>query len=222
MTSLLARTTLTAMTTAFVVVVAVTPGVSDARNASTDSPGNVSGVDSDDSTPAGPESGPAGPFCASIPPEGEGSFEGMADDPVATAASNNPYLTTLTSAVQAAGLVDTLNGEGPFTVFAPNNEAFAAIPPADLDAILADTEWLTEILLYHVVSGQSLSAVDLAAAGSVQTAQGEELTFTTEADGSISINGGAATLTCSDITTQNATGTSSTRCSSPPHLSDTR
>ena len=73
--------------------------------------------------------GPEGPFCSSIPPEGEGSFVGMADDPVASAASNNPYLTTLTSAVQAAGLVDTLNGEGPFTVFAPNNEAFAKIPP---------------------------------------------------------------------------------------------
>ena len=67
--------------------------------------------------------GPEGPFCSSIPPEGEGSFDGMADDPVATAASNNPYLTTLTSAVQAAGLVDTFNGGGPFTVFAPNNEA---------------------------------------------------------------------------------------------------
>ena len=114
---------------------------------------------------AAPDGPPQGPFCASIPPEGEGSFVGMADDPVATAASNNPYLTTLTSAVQAAGLVDTLNGEGPFTVFAPNNEAFAAIPPADLDDILADTEWLTEILLYHVVIGESLSAADLVARG---------------------------------------------------------
>ena len=102
--------------------------------------------------------GPEGPFCSSIPPEGEGSFVGMADDPVASAASNNPYLTTLTSAVQAAGLVDTLNGEGPFTVFAPNNEAFAKIPPEDLDGILANTEWLTSILLYHVVIGESLSA----------------------------------------------------------------
>ena len=83
---------------------------------------------SGDTTATAASAGPQGPFCASIPPEGEGSFDGMADDPVATAASNNPYLTTLTSAVQAAGLVDTLNGEGPFTVFAPNNEAFAAVP----------------------------------------------------------------------------------------------
>ena len=117
---------------------------------------------SDDTTPVATNGAPEGPFCASIPPEGEGSFAGMADDPVATAASNNPYLTTLTSAVQAAGLADTLNGEGPFTVFAPNNEAFAAIPPADLDGILANTEWLTTILLYHVVIGESLSSADLA------------------------------------------------------------
>ena len=188
------------MTTAFVFVVAATPDLSEARSRSV---GGTSGTD--DTTPAAPETGPSGPFCASIPAEGEGSFAGMADDPVATAASNNPYLTTLVSAVQAAGLVDTLNGAGPFTVFAPNNEAFAAIPPADLDAILADTELLTQILLLHVVVGQSLSSADLIEAGSVETAQGADLVFTTGADGSISINDGAATLTCSDITTQNAT-----------------
>ena len=153
----------------------------------------------------GDDSGPQGPFCASIPPDGEGSFDGMADDPVATAASNNPYLTTLTSAVQAAGLVDTLNGEGPFTVFAPNNEAFAAVPAADLDAILADTDLLTDILTYHVIAGESLSSADLVEAGSVATVEGGELTFSAAADGSISINDGAATLTCSDITTGNAT-----------------
>jgi transforming growth factor-beta-induced protein len=176
----------------------------------------------DDTAAAAPGGAPQGPFCASIPPEGEGSFVGMADDPVATAASNNPYLTTLTSAVQAAGLVDTLNGEGPFTVFAPNNEAFAAIPPADLDDILADPVWLTEILLYHVVPGESLSAADLAAAGSVVTAQGDELTITTEPDGSLSINGGAAMLTCSDITTENATVHVIDAVLLPPHLMDTR
>jgi transforming growth factor-beta-induced protein len=164
----------------------------------------TSSASSDTTAPAG-DGGPQGPFCASIPPAGEGSFDGMADDPVATAASNNPYLTTLTSAVQAAGLVDTLNGEGPFTVFAPNNEAFAAVPEADLDAILADTDQLTEILTYHVVAGESLSSADLLEAGTVTTANGGELTFTAQDDGAISINDGAATLTCSDITTGNAT-----------------
>ena len=64
----------------------------------------------------------------------------MADDPAATAASNNPELSTLVAAVTAAGLVDTLNGAGPFTIFAPVNSAFEKIPAADLDAVLADTD----------------------------------------------------------------------------------
>ena len=148
---------------------------------------------------------PAGPFCASIPGDGEGSFVGMADDPVATAASNNPYLTTLSAAVEAAGLGDTLNGEGPFTILAPSNEAFADVPPSDLDAILADTELLTSILTYHVVAGESLSAADLAEAGSVTSVQGGELRFTADEDGALIINGGAAMATCWDITTANAT-----------------
>ena len=184
------------MAAAFVFVGAATPGIAEARS-------NIEGTG--DTTPAGEQNGPTGPFCASIPPEGEGSFAGMSDDPVATAASNNPYLTTLVSAVQAAGLVDTLNGEGPFTVFAPNNEAFAKIPPDDLDAILADTDLLTRILTYHVVAGQRLSSADLLDAGFAETVQGSDLVFTAASDGSITINDGAAMLTCADIQTQNAT-----------------
>ena len=86
---------------------------------------------------------PSGPLCDAVPTDGQGSFAGMTDDPAATAASNNPVLSTLVTAVDAAGLVDTLNGDGPFTIFAPTNDAFAAIPPADLDAVLADTDLLT-------------------------------------------------------------------------------
>jgi transforming growth factor-beta-induced protein len=149
--------------------------------------------------------GPQGPFCASIPPAGEGSFAGMADDPVATAASNNPYLTTLTAAVQAAGLVGTLNGEGPFTVFAPSNEAFAAIPPADLDAILADVSLLTNVLTYHVIAGQRLSLDELVAASPIKTAQGSDLMFTQGPDGTVTINGNMATVACANIPTANAT-----------------
>ena len=90
-------------------------------------------------TPAdGAAMAPSGPACASVPTDGEGSFDGMADDPAATAASNNPELSTLVAAVGAAGLVDTLNGEGPFTIFAPANSAFEKIPAADLEALLAD------------------------------------------------------------------------------------
>ena len=213
MTSRLVSRSLTALTTALVCVASATPGISEARS-------NVGATD--DTTPAGSATGPAGPFCASIPAEGEGSFAGMADDPVATAASNNPYLTTLVSAVRAAGLVDTLNGAGPFTVFAPNNEAFAKIPPADLDEILANTEWLTKILLMHVVIGESLSSAQLVDAGSVVTADGEVLTFTTDAAGSITINNGAAMLTCSDITTQNATVHVIDSVLVPAHLAESR
>ena len=197
--------------------VVAAPGLSEAgTDDSTTTTGGAS------TTVAVTNNGPEGPFCSSIPPEGEGSFVGMADDPVASAASNNPYLTTLTSAVQAAGLVDTLNGEGPFTVFAPNNEAFAKIPPEDLDGILANTEWLTSILLYHVVIGESLSAQELADRGSVETAEGDELTFSVGPEGWLSINGGAATLTCSGITTQNATVHVIDTVLVPPHLSESR
>ena len=152
---------------------------------------------------ATPGDGPQGPLCATLPVDGEGSLEGMADDPAGTAASNNPELSTLVEAVDAAGLADTLNGEGPFTIFAPANSAFAEIPAADLEAILADTDQLTSILGYHVIEGEALTAADLAAAGTGITVQGGELTFSAEADGSLSINAGAATVGCSNIVVGN-------------------
>jgi hypothetical protein len=89
---------------------------------------------------------PFGPGSASVPATGAGSFEGMATAPVATAASANPVLSTLVSAVQAAGLVDTLNSAQDITVFAPSNDAFAKVPAADLQALLADKEMLTQAL----------------------------------------------------------------------------
>ena len=136
---------------------------------------------------------------------GEGSFTGMADDPAATAASNNPELSTLVSAVQAAGLVDTLNGEGPFTIFAPANSAFAAIPEDDLAAVLADPSGqLTTILTYHVVAGEQLSSADLAELGTVTTVEGEDLTFSS-AGGALTINDGQGTVVCADVPTANAT-----------------
>ena len=82
---------------------------------------------------------PEGPACDQIAADGPGSSEGMADDPVATAASNNPLLSTLVSAVQEAGLVETLNGLEKATVFAPINSAFEAIPEEDLNAVMLGT-----------------------------------------------------------------------------------
>lgn len=92
---------------------------------------------------------------------------------------------TLVTAVQAAGLVDTLKGKGPLTVFAPTDEAFAKIPKADLDALLKDKAKLSAVLTYHVVSVQVL-AKDVKA-GEVATVQGSALTITT--DGGVKVNG---------------------------------
>ncbi len=144
-----------------------------------------------------------GPACSAVPSDGEGSLSGMADDPAATAASNNPELTTLVQAVTEAGLVDTLNGEGPFTVFAPVNSAFAAIPAADLQAVLADKELLSSILTLHVVPGEQLDSEALAEVDSVTTANGADITIDASGD-SVTVNG-QAEVVCANIPTANAT-----------------
>ena len=124
----------------------------------------------------------------------------MTDDTAATAASNNPLLSTLVTAVTEADLVDTLNSDGPFTIFAPVNDAFAAIPEDDLAAVLADKELLTSILTYHVIAGESLDAAALGAAGSAETVNGGTLEFS--ADGT-TVNG--RRVLCSNVVTANAT-----------------
>lgn len=86
---------------------------------------------------------------------------------------------TLVQAVQAAGLVETLSGEGPFTVFAPTDEAFAQIPQDMLQAVLANKEQLTAILTYHVVPGK-LMAADVVRSSQLQTVQGQSITVSTE------------------------------------------
>lgn len=144
-----------------------------------------------------------GPACSAVPSDGEGSLSGMADDPAATAASNNPELTTLVQAVTEAGLVDTLNGEGPFTIFAPVNSAFAKIPAADLQAVLADKELLSSILTLHVVAGEQLDSEALAEVDSVPTANGADITIDASGD-SVMVNG-QAEVVCANVPTANAT-----------------
>ena len=100
----------------------------------------------------------------------------QAKDIVDTAVAAGSFK-TLAAALGAAGLVDTLKGKGPFTVFAPTDEAFAKIPKADLEALLKDKAKLTSILTYHVVSGKVMAA-DVKA-GKVKTFQGSELTVST-------------------------------------------
>lgn len=104
------------------------------------------------------------------------TFSALAQDIVDTAVKAGNFK-TLVAAVQAAGLVDTLKGPGPFTVFAPTDEAFAKIPKATLDSLLADKAALTKVLTYHVVPGKVM-AKDVAA-GKVKTVQGQELTVAT-------------------------------------------
>ncbi|MBL0943825.1 MAG: fasciclin domain-containing protein [Hydrogenophaga sp.] len=99
-----------------------------------------------------------------------------AKDIVDTAVSAGSFK-TLVTAVQAAGLVDTLKGPGPFTVFAPSDEAFAKIPKDQLDALLKDKAKLTAVLTYHVVPGKVM-AKDVKA-GKVKTVQGGEITVGT-------------------------------------------
>jgi uncharacterized surface protein with fasciclin (FAS1) repeats len=87
---------------------------------------------------------------------------------------------TLATALQAAGLVDTLKGKGPFTVFAPTDEAFAKIPKADLDALLKDKAKLAKVLTYHVVPGKVM-ARDVAALKQAKTVEGQSIRIDTSA-----------------------------------------
>jgi uncharacterized surface protein with fasciclin (FAS1) repeats len=85
---------------------------------------------------------------------------------------------TLATALRAAGLIETLKGEGPFTVFAPTDEAFAKIPQADLQALLADKAKLTKVLTYHVVAGK-VTAADVAKLSSAKTVEGQSVSIDT-------------------------------------------
>lgn len=144
---------------------------------------------------------PFGPGCASVPKEGAGSFEGMAQDPVATAASNNPALSTLVTAVKQAGLVDTLNSAENITVFAPTNDAFAKIPKADLDKLLANKAELTKVLTAHVV-GERLTPAQLEK-GSFDTLAKTELT--TAGSGEQYTVNDSSKVVCGNVPTSNAT-----------------
>jgi uncharacterized surface protein with fasciclin (FAS1) repeats len=146
-------------------------------------------------------SGPFGAACSTVPASGPGSLDAMAQDPVATAASNNPELSTLVTAVKKADLVDTLNTAQGITVFTPTNDAFGALPKPTLDKALGDPKGLlTTVLTYHVVPGQ-LTPDQLA--GSHKTLQGS----TIQVSGSgqdFKINGNSSVV-CGNIKTANAT-----------------
>jgi uncharacterized surface protein with fasciclin (FAS1) repeats len=127
----------------------------------------------------------------------------MAMDPVTVAASNNPALTTLTAALSGklnpnVNLVDTLNG-GEFTVFAPTDDAFAKLPPATVDKLKADSDLLTKILTYHVVTGQADPAKVV---GEHETVEGGTVTVI-GSGADLKVN--EAGLVCGGVKTANAT-----------------
>ncbi|MGH4031542.1 fasciclin domain-containing protein [Actinomycetota bacterium Odt1-20B] len=176
---------------------------SDSKDKADTTPSATPSKQSDKASPpddAGNMSEPFGSACASVPKDGAGSFAGMAKDPVATAASHNPALSTLVSAVKKAGLVDTLNNAKDITVFAPTNDAFAKIPKADLDKVLNDKAQLTKILTYHVV-GKKLAPEDLES-GSFETLEKSKVT-TSGSGESYKVNE-MANVVCGNVKTANA------------------
>ncbi len=151
-----------------------------------------------------------GDACGEVPTSGEGSLDGMVDDPVATAASNNPLLTTLVSAVGAIdGLGDTLNSAEELTVFAPYDPAFAEIPEKDLNALVeggqqdGQDSQLYSILAHHVVGANADAS---AVVGEHETLAGDMLTVEGDTSGmTVSDGTVTATVLCGNIPTANAT-----------------
>lgn len=151
---------------------------------------------SDDSTaeasPTAATSAPASPA------------DGMTDEAsagtIVDVAAANPDFSTLVAAVTEAGLAETLGAEGPYTVFAPTDAAFEALPEGLVDALLLpeNKEVLTQILTYHVVAGEVMST-DIQP-GDVATVEGEDITITTE-DGGVQVNG--ATVSTADVEASN-------------------
>jgi uncharacterized surface protein with fasciclin (FAS1) repeats len=142
-----------------------------------------------------------GAACSAVPATGAGSFQGMATAPVATAASNNPVLKTLVTAVTAAKLGDTLNTAKDITVFAPTNDAFAAMDKATLDSAMADPSGLlSTVLTYHVVQGRLTPEM---LAGTHETLAGTDLTV--EGSGETFTVNGKAMVVCGNVETANAT-----------------
>jgi uncharacterized surface protein with fasciclin (FAS1) repeats len=203
------RTTLAA----FSIVAVAALGLAGCSAGSTDEPAaddettmSEEPMETEEETMADPAANLVGPGCAGYAeqvPDGAGSVEGMAQDPVAVAASNNPLLTTLVSAVSGelnpeVNLVDTLNGDE-FTVFAPVDDAFAKIDAATIETLKTDSDLLTSILTYHVVPGQ-LTPEEVV--GTQATVQGGSVEVTGSGD-ELMVND--ANVICGGVMTANAT-----------------
>ena len=146
------------------------------------------------------ESARFGPDCGMVPATGMGSFHGMAMDPVVTAASHNPLLTSFAAEVKAAGLASDLNSMHSFTVFAPANSAFSKLPHAEMNMMHSNAE-LTKILKHHIVSGR-VTPAKLASGMALTTLAGGSLTG---AKMGTVYEIGKASVICGNIQTANAT-----------------
>jgi len=146
------------------------------------------------------ESARFGPDCGMVPATGMGSFHGMAMDPVVTAASHNPLLTSFAADVKAAGLVSDLNSMHSFTVFAPANSAFSKLSHAEMSMMHGNAE-LAKILKHHIVSGR-VTPAKLASGMALTTLEGASLTGSKM--GSV-YEIGKADVICGNIQTANAT-----------------
>ena len=148
-----------------------------------------------------PEAQTYGAACGEVPTEGDGSFDGMATAPVASAASANPLLSTLVAAVGAADLVEPLNSAPALTVFAPANPAFEAFTKKQLNGLLKDKEALTGVLTHHVVAEQ-ISPDQLT--GEFETLAGDTITINGSGE-EATVGDEKATVLCGNIPTANAT-----------------
>ena len=203
------RSTLTAATIAAMAVVGLSACSDDSSTSASSTSEATTPAEATSSAPAPAMAGQStdliGSGCAAYAeqvPEGPGSVAGMAQDPVTVAASNNPMLKTLTQALSGklnpnVNLIDTLN-KGEFTVFAPTDDAFAKIDPATIEKLKTDSDLLTSILTYHVVSGQASPAKVV---GAHKTVQGADVTVTGEGNG-LKVND--AGLVCGGVSTANA------------------
>lgn len=183
-------------------------GEDDEPTSGSDNTSSSEGASSGDAASAADQT--FGDGCSAIPTDGAGSFDGMVKDPVATAASNNPLLSTLVTAVGSVdGLADTLNSAPELTVFAPYNDAFAEIPKADLNGMIAGAKKdgqksaLYKVLAHHVLGAnddpQAVVGEQETLAGDTLTVEGDE-TGMTVSDGTVTAN-----VLCGNIPTANAT-----------------
>src|SRR6476619_4938313 len=210
MKSMKTRTGLVALAIALPLSLAACSSSSDAAPSGGSTPAASTPADTMSSTPSDTMSSSAsmdaasavfGPGCQAVPKDGKGSFNGMATDPVATAASNNPLLSTLVTAVTKAGLVDTLNSAQGITVFAPTNDAFGKLDKATLDKALGDPKGLlTKVLTTHVVAAkltpEQLAGTHKTLGGGSITVAGSGQDFTVD---------GNAKVICGNVPTANAT-----------------